>query len=133
MFQGPAHGRPMPLFLPSESEVASGKITGNKCYDLSFALLYADTSDCSLSFLPHPLTGPLYFYDPILLTRSHLVASRLVRYASSVAIRSLVYDTHLRATHTTTSSIGGVQISIYLVNDATDSLQQSVAVLKLYQ
>ena len=30
MFQGPAHGRPMPLFLPSESEVASGKITGNK-------------------------------------------------------------------------------------------------------
>ena len=93
-----------------------------RCYDLSFALLHAATSDCSLSFLPHPLTGPLYFYDLILLTRSHLVASCSVRYASSVAIRPLVYDTHLRATHTTTSSIGGVQISIYLVNDATDSL-----------
>ena len=33
-----------------------------------------------------------------------------------------MYDTHLRATHTITSSIGGVQITIYLVNDATDSL-----------
>ena len=87
-----------------------------------FALLYADTSDCLLSSLPHPLTGLLYFYDLILLTRYDLVASCLVRYSSGVAIRSLVYDTHLRATHTTTSSIGGVQIPIYLVNDATDSL-----------
>ena len=43
------------------------------------------------------------------------------------------HDTHLRATHTTTSSIRGVQIPIYLVSDATDSLQRSVAVLKLYQ
>ena len=48
------------------------------CYDLSFALLYADTSDCLLSSLPHPLIGLLYFYDLILLTRSHLVASRPV-------------------------------------------------------
>ena len=56
-----------------------------------------------------------------------------VRYTSGVVIRSLMYDTHLRATHTTTSSIRGVQIPIYLVSNATDSLQRSVAVLKLYQ
>ena len=97
------------------------------------ALLHADTSDCLLSPLPHPLIGLLYFYDPIWLTRFHLVASCLVRYISDVGIRSLVYDTYLRATHTTTSSIRGVQIPIYLVSDATDSLQRSVAVLKLYQ
>ena len=36
------------------------------CYDLSFALLHADTSDCFLSSLPHPLIGLLYFCDPIL-------------------------------------------------------------------
>ena len=37
------------------------------CYELSLALLYADTSDCLLSSLPHPLIGLLYFYDLILL------------------------------------------------------------------
>ena len=87
-----------------------------------FALLHADTSDCLLSPLPHPLIGLLYVYDPIWLTRPHLVASCLVQYSSDVVIRSLVYDTYLRATHTTTSSIRGVQIPIYLVSDATDSL-----------
>ena len=35
---------------------------------------------------------------------------------------ALLYDTHLRATHMTTSSIGGVQIPIYLVSSTTDSL-----------
>ena len=30
------------------------------------ALLYADTSDCLLSSLPHPLIGLLDFYDLIL-------------------------------------------------------------------
>ena len=64
---------------------------------------------------------------------SHLVASCPVWYLSGVAIRSLMYDTHLRGTHTTTSSIGGVQIPIYLVNNATDSLRWSAVVLKLYQ
>ena len=44
-----------------------------------------------------------------------------------------MYDTHLRATYMTTSSIRGVQIPIYLVSNATDSLQRNVAVLKLYQ
>ena len=89
---------------------------------LSFALLYAAASDCLLSFLPHPLIGLLYFYDLILPTRSHLVASCPVRYSSDATIRSLLYDTHLRATHTTTSSIGEVLIPIYLVSNATDSL-----------
>ena len=64
----------------------------------------------------------MYFYNLILLMRSCLTASCLVRYSSGVAIRSLMYDTHLRATHTTTSSIGGVQIPIYLVSNALDSL-----------
>ena len=95
-----------------------------------FALLHADTSDCLLSPLPHPLTGPLYFYDLILLKRSHPVASCLVRYSSGVAIRSPMYDTHLRATHTTTSSIGGVQIPIYLVSSATDSIRSRVVLFK---
>ena len=103
------------------------------CYIFLFALLYADTSDCFPSSIPHPLIGLLYFYDPIWLTRSYLVASCLVRYSSGVVIRSLMYDTHLRATDTTTSSIRGVQIPIYLVSNTTDSLQRSVAVLKLYQ
>ena len=51
-----------------------------------FALLYADMLDCLLPSLPHPLIGLLYFYDLILLTRSHLVASCPVQYASGVAI-----------------------------------------------
>ena len=82
--------------------------------------------------LPSSLSPPSSHRASVLL-RSYLVASCPVRYSSGVVIRSLMYDTHLRATHTTTSSIRGVQIPIYLVSDATDSLQQSVAVLKMYQ
>ena len=40
------------------------------------------------------------------------------------------HDTHLRATHTTTSSIGGVQIPIYLVSSATDSIRSRVVLFK---
>ena len=29
LFQGPAHGRPMPLLLPAGGEVESGNVTGN--------------------------------------------------------------------------------------------------------
>ena len=106
--------------LPHHIEPTWLRIT---CYDsFSPALLYADASDCFLSYLPHPLIGLLYFYDRILLMRSYLATSRPVRYTSSVAIRSTMYDTHLRATHTTTSSIRGVQIPIYLVSSATDSV-----------
>ena len=93
------------------------------CYD-SFFLPYYTQIRRTASFLspPHPLIGLLYFYDLILLMRSHLATSRPVRYISSVEIRSTMYDTHLRATHTTTSSIRGVQIPIYLVSNTTDSL-----------
>ena len=35
----------------------------------------------------------------------------------------LLYDIYLRATTTTTTSIRGVQIPIYLVTSATDSLR----------
>ena len=102
----------------------------------SFALLHAATLDCLLSSLPH------------LFTRAHV----LLRYNLADAIPSygvmsctisiwrcntiwpvLLYDTHLRATHTTTSSIRGVQIPIYLVSSTTDSLRWSAVVLKLYQ
>ena len=44
------------------------KNVNRNCYVFFFALLHADTSDCFLSPLPHPLTGLLYFYDLILLT-----------------------------------------------------------------
>ena len=71
--------------------------------------------------LPSFLSPPSSQRASVLL-QSHLVASHPVRYSSSVAIRSLMYDTHLRATHMTTSSIGGVQIPIYLVSNTTDSL-----------
>ena len=54
---------------------------------------------------------------------------RMLRYNLAVPM----YDTHLRATHTTTSSTRGVQIPIYLVSSTTDSLWQSTVVLKLYQ
>ena len=37
----------------------------------------------------------------------------------------LMYDTHLKATDTTTSSIGGVLILNYLVNSTTVSLCQA--------
>ena len=86
----------------------------------SFFLSFRPTTRRYIGLLPF-FSPPSSHRAPVLL-RSHLVASCPVRYASSVAIRSLVYDTSLRATHTITSSIGGVQISIYLVNDATDSL-----------
>ena len=48
-------------------------------------------------------------------------------------LSSPMYNTHLRATDTTTSSIGGAQIHIYLVNGTTDSLRPNAAVYNLYQ
>ena len=110
------------VFHCTHSKYDDGRWECPRCYIFPFALLHADTSDCLLPFFPHPFTRLLDFYDLILLTWSHLVASCPVRYASSVAMRSPMYDIYLRATHTTTSSIGGVQIPIYLVSKATDSL-----------
>ena len=59
-----------------------------------FALLYADTSDCLPSSIPHLLTGLLYFYDLISLTRSHLAASCPVRYDLPCTIR--IYEPPIR-------------------------------------
>ena len=52
------------------------------------ALLHADTSDCLLSSLPHPLIGPLYFYDTICLLSCTILIWRCdaisrVRYIST--------------------------------------------------
>lgn len=44
----------------------------------------------------------------------------------------LVYNTHLRAAHTTSCSIRGAQIPIVLVNSAMDSLCWCVAVFNMY-
>ena len=81
---------------------------------------HADTSDCLFPFslLPHhrsPCT---------ILSERH----PLVRYDLGVFLRtirscvSFMYDINLRATATTILSIRGVQIPIYLVTSATDSL-----------
>ena len=77
----------------------------------------------SFLFPPSSHKGLVYFYNSILLLRLHLTTSCHVRYVSDVAILPIpMYDTHLRATHTTTSSTRGVQIPIYLVSSTTDSL-----------
>ena len=90
-----------------------------------FALPYADTSDCLLSSLPHPHTkGSCTFtiqsrwYNSILSPHALYDTYLMVQYDLVFPL----YDTHLQATHTTTSSIGGVQIPIYLVSNTTDSL-----------
>ena len=90
-----------------------------------FALLHTDMSDCLLSSLPHPLPRapvllqfnladsiPSYYPMPCTISIWHC----------DMILPALLYNTHLRATHTTTSSIGGVQIPIYLVSSTTDSL-----------
>ena len=59
-----------------------------------FALLYADTSDCLLSYLPHPLTGLLYFYDPILLPPVLYDIYLVLRYDLSCTIH--IYEALIR-------------------------------------
>ena len=57
----PGLGKRMLNGLPAGYGTLAGR-----CYDSFFlALLHADTSDCLLSSLPHPLIGLLYFYDLI--------------------------------------------------------------------
>jgi hypothetical protein len=74
---------------------------------------------------PPPSIGLLY------LLRSNLIftirSCRLMPCTISIWCCDMIlpipmYDTHLRATDMTTSSIGGAQIHIYLVNSTTDSL-----------
>ena len=90
-----------------------------------FALLHTDTLDCLLSFLPHPLTRAyvlLQFDLADAISSCCLLPCTISIWHCDMILFILLYDTHLRATHTTTSSIGGVQIPIYLVSSTTDSL-----------
>ena len=64
-------------------------------------------------------------YTRAAVLQFHLVTTCPVQYRSGIAIQISLYDTHLRATHMTTSSSRGVQIPIYLVISTTDSLQQA--------
>ena len=68
----------------------------------AYVLLQFDLTDMIPSCCLTPCTISIWHCETILL--------------------SLLYNTHLGATHTTTSSIGGVQIPIYLVSSTTDSL-----------
>ena len=89
------------------------------------ALLHADMSDCLLSPLPHPLTRAhvlLQFNLADTIPSCHLTSCTISIWRRDMILPSPLYDTHLRATHTTTSSIGGVQIPIYLVSSTMDSL-----------
>ena len=64
------------------------------CYELSFALLYTDTSDCLLSSFPHPLIGLLYFYDLILLPPVLYDTHLVLRYDLSCTIH--IYEPLIR-------------------------------------
>lgn len=92
---------------------------------LLFALLHADALDCSLSSIPPPSIGLLYFiwFDlASVIPSCHLMACMISIWCCDMISSILLYDIHLSATHMTTSSIKGVQIPISLVNSATNSL-----------
>ena len=90
------------------------------------ALLHTDTLDCLLSSIPPPSIGLLYLLQFNLASTipSYCLASCMISiWCCDMISPILMYNTHLRATDTTTSSIGGAQILIYLVNSTTDSLR----------
>ena len=96
------------------------------CYDWT-SLTYADTLDCIISF-SHLLT-PKPMYDTI--ECFPCVRYDLASYSATIrSLDSLMYDINLGATAATIPSIRGVQIPIYLVTSATDSLRQSVVLFK---
>ena len=80
---------------------------------------------CYVSFF-RPTTrryvGLLSFLYPPSLHTGFCTFTILSLQRDPIWLPPVLYDTHLRATHTTTSSISGVQIPIYLVSNATDSL-----------
>ena len=97
----------------------------NVTFFLSFTLLHTDTLDCLLSSLPHPLlrASVLLWSDLTdMIPSHHLMPCMISIWQRNMILPALLYDTHLGATHTTTSSIGGVQIPIYLVSSTTESL-----------
>ena len=101
-----------------------------KCPSVTFSFSFCptthtDMSDCLLSFLPHPLPRApvlLQFNLADTILSSCLMPCMISIWCCDMILPALLYDIHLRATHMTTSSIGGVQIPIYLVSSTTDSL-----------
>ena len=74
---------------------------------------------------PHPLTRAhvlLQFNLTDAIPSYCLLSCTISIWHCDTISSILLYDIHLRATHMTTSSIGGVQIPIYLVSSTTDSL-----------
>ena len=106
------------------------------CSFLSFALLHADTSDCPFPLLPHPHIRAcvlLWFNLTATILSYCLMPCTISIWCCNTILSIPMYDTYLRATYTTTSSIRGVSIPIYLVSSTTDSLWQSIVVFNLYQ
>ena len=68
-------------------------------------------------------------YDTILWL-SHVQCDLVVRLGTIQPFDSFLYDINLRATHTTTLSIRGVTIPIYLVSSTTNSIKWSAVVFK---
>ena len=106
------------------------------CSFLSFALLHADTSDFPFPLLPHPHIRAcvlLQFNLTATILSYCLMPCTISIWCCDTILSIPMYDTYLRATYTTTSSIRGVSIPIYLVSSTTDSLWRSVVVFNLYQ
>ena len=90
---------------------------------------YADTLDCIVSFSSYTLP-PKPLYDTI--SWLSLVRYDLVAFSCTIrSCGSFVYNIYLRATNTTILSIRGVQIPIYLVSSAMDSIRRSIVLFKL--
>ena len=93
--------------------------TGGNLLQFSFPSSYYTQIHQTASFLSScPLTRACILYDLILLPHALYDIYLMLQFDLAIPM----YDTHLRATHTTTSSTRGVQISIYLVSSIMDSL-----------
>ena len=66
------------------------------------------------------------------ISSCHLTSCMISIWCCNTILSIPMYNIHLRATHTTTSSSRGVQIPIYLVSSTTDSLCRSTVVFNLY-
>ena len=85
-----------------------------------------------LSFLPHPhiMACVLLWFDLTAMILSYcLMPCTISIWCCDMILSTPMYDTHLRATYMTISSVRGVQIPIYLVSSTTDSLWRSVVVM----
>ena len=106
----------------------------HQCYLFLSTLLHADTSDCLFPLSPilsQRACVLLQFNLTVTISSYHLMPCTICIWCCDTILPIPMYDTHLRATHTTTSSTRGVQIPIYLVSSTTDSLWWSTVVFKL--